>query len=499
MNIFTAEQITIGYALRYGKLATAYLLPMLLPDRFIYNRDGEWGKDHAIIWQKIYDSVVKEHTDPSIATVGIYQDYLQGLVNDLQDQHGIYEFNSNTLLSFAEVVEQSGTLYKVSTVAKEYGQTITNQDVFNRKFATLSGVENYISTLVGKLSIYTPDKTGYKHASEVVPSVIDRWERQYSGEQTILLPVGWPCLEGAQLPPRGQLGILHGMSNMGKSALLLAMLVGTAIGLKVQGIQGCTALNALEMSSESLIARVASMLAGVDHTRLIGGKLPLTPDEFERLKDWARFVEHIPFYLDDTNLITSSFLDYLVTSLHNSDKGPVYMLGTDYTELFADENESKEQAVNNVVRNHMAIAHKLDTAVITISQSTYGANPHKYYIAGMSGLRWSRGATQAADWIVELLNYPEMHNKGMNFNVPDNMGIDDSAAWLLLQKNRYGQTGAVRLGWEANYTRFFDYEVMTANNGIVVMYDHLKECKKLADQYKTKVVALEDTPYGEWR
>lgn len=498
MNLFTAEQVVIACALRYKQSAT-YILPSLTPDRFIYNRDGEWGNEHRAIWQRIYDSVVQFHSDPSIAGVHIYQDYLQTLVNDLSEKHGIYEFDSNTLLSFAETVQNAGILYNTSQVAKEYGNTVLSEDMFNRRFNSIQSIDLYVSDLIGKLGINSTNKSGYKHASEVVPDVIERWERQYSGEQTILLPTGWPVLEGAHLFPIGELAVLHGMSNMGKSALLLAILVGTAIGLKVNNVPGCTAFNSLEMSSNTLIARTASMLAGVDHTRLIGGSLPLTPEEFCRLKEWAEFIEFIPFYLDDTSLVTTSFLDYLVTSLHNSIKGPVHMMGADYTELFADdESDNREQNVGKVIRNLFAISHKLNTSVITISQSTYGANPGKTYIAGMNGIRWSRGGTHAADIIVELINYPEMRKKGIPFNPPEDR-LDDSSAWLLLEKNRNGDTGDFRIGWQPEYTRFYDFENVKANAGMIVMYDHLKECKKLCEQFKTCVPAVEDTPLGEWK
>jgi replicative DNA helicase len=180
--------------------------------------------------------------------------------------------------------------------------------------------------------------------------------------------------------------------------------------------------------------------------------------------------------------MTTDTMRYLATTLHNSDKGPLLQVGADYTELFGDDGENREQEVNAVTRNLFAMSRLFNASVIAISQSVYGANPGKTYIAGLNGLRYSRGVTHAADIVVELLNYPEMTNKGINFKAPETgefaSVLDENKAWLLIEKYREGATGAVPFGWEAPYTRFFDPILMRMTADDPKVYEHLDTALK---------------------
>lgn len=483
MDIKQAEQILIGSVLKHGKQAAALVIPDLVPSKFIYDEKG-FGIDHSLIWSKISQSFLQNRSDPTIAGVSYREDYLHQLVNDLENKHGIFKFDPNTLLEFADVVYKSGTIYRTIKNATAVSKLGSSEDVFESHVSSISSLNEWLADIIETFQVETQTNEGYKHTSDIIPSVIDKWERQYAGEQLVLLPVGLPSFLSSQLFPRGQLSVLHGMSGTGKSSLLLLVLLGTAIGLKSNGVQGCVALNSLEMDEEELISRAASLLAGIDYTRLIGGKAPLETWELEKLIDWTEFVGTLPLFIDDSNLLTTDVLRYQALSLHASEHGPLYQLGTDYTELFMDETENKEQRIEKVARNHFAIARLLDCSVLMVSQSTYGNNRGKYYIAGLNGLRWSRGATMAANIIVEVINYPAMESNGVDFNTPEEM--DPYHAWIQIQKYRGGQTGQFPLKWEGNYTRYFDPELFTKKEDSLV-FEHLlelPEAKRLVEKWR---------------
>lgn len=488
MKIYDAECIVLGTVLRYGIDAAQHVLPELGHTRFVHNMSGELGGiDHQRIWQAIEHVYLVEQHDPIPANVALhlkadYSDYMQRLICRLSDQYGVYELSVPTLVEFADLVDGAGTVYQVSNLSGSLAALSTSEEVFNRSLEQIGDVTVWLSNILNRLSALSNNQVeGYQHVSTVVPSLLEKWDRMASGEQLDILPTGIPCLEAAQLVPQGSLTIVHGMSASGKTALVLQMLLGAAITLKTRGIKGAVAFNSLEMSYDALLSRCAAILARVDWSRLRGGKVPLSETELARLKAALVYVSELPLFVDTESLLTTTTMRYRATGLHASEHGPIWMLGTDYGELFADEGDSKEQAVSQVFRNQFRISRQLGCAVIAISQST---SSDRSYIAGPMGLRYSRGAQHAADVIVELWNPAYLTAAGIDYKRHEQYG--DHAAWLFIQKYRDGgQLGALELGWTPEYTAFHDLNwVRDELRGQVRVYAHTNIERELQGEYQ---------------
>lgn len=476
MKIYDYESIVLGTVLRYGVDAAQHVLPELTHARFVHSMSGELGGiDHQRIWQAIENSYLVDQQDPIPANVSLYlktdySEYMNRLIARLQSEYCIHELSVSTLIEFADLVDASGTIYQVSSLSSSLSSLISTEEVFNTSLDKVGDVNVWLSNILNQFtSIASASVDGYRPVSSLVGSVIDKWDRMARGEQLDILPVGIPCLEAAQLFPLGSLSIVHGMSSSGKTSFVLQALLGAAITLKQRNIKGCVAFNSLEMSHEALISRMSALLAKVDWSRLRGGKQPLTENELERLKAAARYVETLPLFIDPENLLTTSTMRYRATGLHASEHGPVWMLGSDYGELFADEGDSKEQSISQVFRNQFRISRQLGCAVIAISQST---TTDRTYIAGPMGLRYSRGAQHAADVICEVWNPPYMASAGIDYKKHEMYG--DHCAWLFIQKYRDGgQLGALPLGWTPEYTSFHDLNwVIDKLHGQVRIYNH---------------------------
>lgn len=500
MQTTTAERLLIGLALRYGTQAV-HLACDVSSDKFICGSGNDFSREHAVIWNSIVNSAYVQKCEPNIANTDGDKDYLNKLISDATST--VYEFDPNLVHTLADTILKSGTVYQMSRIGGTMS-TVTKDIQSFENFVSSVDLEEWMNGFQKEFrDAYAVENTGYKHVSAIAEALTEKWDRMWAGEQMVILPVGWPTISKGLLYPVGQLALVHGMSGVGKSAYVMATLLGTALGLKINGVKGCVAINSLEMSAERLVARLASLLAGVDTTRLLGAGTPLNAEELEKLKDWARFVGTLPIYIDDNNLVTTGAMSFQASALHAGENGPVIQLASDYTELFNDtDTESMEQKVSRVVRNQFAIAHSLDCSVLAISQSTYELSEAKNYrIAGMNGVRYSRGATQAADIIVELWNPLQMRSNGVSFKVPEDGILDDNSAWLLIQKYRDGgKTGALRIGWESQYTRFYDYEYVLEKGGAMITYDYLSEiaeAKKLIDKYGSFLPAVKDV-WGEW-
>jgi len=479
MHIIDNERLLIALVLRYGKQAVQ-LATDVTPDKFIFGSGDAYSREHSLIWNSIINNVFVKKIEPTVLNTEGDKEYLNRLLADLNSV--VYEYDPNQIVSLANSVFDTGTAYQLSMIGGKMSTVSRSVDELNH-FINSTDLESWMNEVQNKFrDTYNNGKTGYDHVGVLAEPLIEKWERMYAGEQLSILPVGWPTITNALLYPIGQLALLHGMSGVGKTAYLLGTLLGTAIGLKVHGIKGCVAMNSLEMPAERLVSRLASLLAGVDTTRLLGAGKLLTREELDRLEGWARFVGTLPIYLDDNNLMTTDVMAFNASTLHSGSNGPVWQLGSDYTELFKDDDsDNMEQRIYNVVRNQFDIAHSLNCSVIAISQSTYVTTEQsKYKIAGMSGLRYSRGATQAADIIVELWNPPQMKASGIDYKIPeDDNTLDDRTAWLLVQKYRDGgKLGPVRIGWENQYTRFYDDEYVLKNGGQMVTYDYLDQLEE---------------------
>lgn len=497
MKLFEIEQILIASAFKFGFDATRFMLPDLTPDKFIYGIDGTFGAtDHRTIWHVVHDAVLSKHLEPNIFLLpDTYREYVTTLTNALT----LYEVDANFISTCVEAVDKAGVIYQVARQSKAYGSLFDSETLFLKNYETVDDLNNWLGSVHSSYSnIYRENGNTYKPLSAIVDQVKERWYHLYNGDQVVLLPVGLPSFLSHQLFPVETFAAIHGLSSSGKSALVLQTLIGTALGLVINNIKGCVALNSLEMSEFALVSRASAMLSGIDWSRLIGGKEPLTEEEFIRLNGWLEFVGKLPLFLDSTSFITTNALQYRITDLYSGINGPVWQLASDYIELFGDEADSREQEVSQVARNHFHLAKKLGMSVIAVSQSTPSS---KTMVAGYDEMRYSKAITHAADIVLFVLNYPAMDARNMEYKpLEDSSGIalDTNTAWCIVQKYRDGgELGAFPLGWQGEFTRFFDLNLKD-NNHNILLFEHLRELESLKAKLNTRVVDIHDTPLAVW-
>ena len=489
LNIYDIESCVIGTVLRYSADAPKFCLPELTHGRFVYGMSGKLGEfDHQTIWQAIETVHLQDHLEPNISNVAKklkkteYLNYLNKLVERLINKYGIHEFDPKSLQDQARAVDKAGILYNASQAGGTIASVSMSEDFFLSTFHSVEDIDEWLNNIVHRFSsIIKSAGSGYRSMGDIVDQTLESWRRMKAGEQLSILPSGMPCLLARQLFPTRSISVIHGMASAGKTAFVLQVLLGTAIGLKNNNIKGCVAFNSLEMSQEAAVSRMASMLARVDYTRLRGGKEPLSEEEFERLTHAAEYIRSLPLFVDDTSFLTTSAMQYRATGLNASEHGPIWQLGTDYGELFSDSNpDSKEQKMDTVFRNQFYISRLLGCSVLAISQSTFS---DASYIAGPNGLRYSTGIRMSADIICELWNPLYMTKAGIHFKIPDSLRgkVNEHCAWLLVQKYRDGgMIGAVPLGWTDYCTSFHDLTwVRDELGGEIRLFNHTDIEKEL--------------------
>lgn len=476
MNPYDAEVLTLGTTLRFGSRATALSVATLTADKFIFDSSAGFGREHSEIWQAIVDLSLMGREASVVNVISVIPEYA-GIIRSLADRiyysWHIAEFNGVEYLEWVNQVDKVGRVYHHLVTAEQQARDIKDLDAFLKTVDKVDDVDAWanekLSAFQGSLSGAV---TGYTHVSSIVESLKQKWEDTLSGKQSPLVDSGLPSLQLHKLFPKGKLAVIHGLSGSGKSSFVFQVLLGTALGLVRYNLPGCVAINSLEMDQEDLVERMASILSGVDVSKLIN--CSLSKDEVDRFMYWADIVAKLPIFVDGTNFITTTAMQYRASGLHVSAHGPVVQLASDYGELFADDEDTEEQRVNKVFRNQFRLARILNASVLAISQSTNDKSvTGKTYIAGPDGTRYSKGILQATDILAELWNPPQIYASGRaNIVAPEGMSL--AHPYLLVQKFRGGTIGTpIGFGWKPESTTFFDLAI-DQEAGDETLFTHLE-------------------------
>lgn len=501
LNCYDKEAILIGLVMRYSQELVPVLFPTLTPDKFIYSRNGKLGIfEHRDIWRAIEKTYLVDRNTVNIPNVlaNVYDTsddvrlYLQAWTDIVQQRYHLYEPDVKTVKQLAEDVDKAGNAYLVMVRAGKLAEGLADQETFEKKVKSIQDIDAWTNDNLSEFrNSFKASTGGLQHISVGAGNVREIWERKRRGEQMTFLPSGMPSMVGGGLFAAGNLSIIHGLSGGGKSAIVHQSDLGIAIGLKTLDIPGCVAIYTLEMKQERLIERCAALLAGFDVTQLDRLEQTYSDEDYERLTKWLDFCATLPIYIDQTNMLTTSAMQYATEGLHVSEAGPVRKCSMDYLELFGDDGaENKEQNLDTIIHRHLDIARVTGANVTAISQSTYAGETKTIYPAGPRGTRYSRAIQHAGDDVIEVWNPVYMKAAGMSYAKLD--GISDYQVSLLVQKCRYGSLGSFPLNWDPTCTQYKDPLV---NSNLV--FEHLKEITEEINGTSASVPDICDTDWGE--
>lgn len=464
MNPFDIEQQLLAHVIHYSNEPfVKEHIGQLTPEKFVFNSRGDFGGDHSLIWAGVRNAYLIDKLPPSLDIVENYVPEV-GYIRSLSRP---VNFDPDLFKTLVDLVDKQGLVYNVSKYGYALGNNIASTETFLNTLNSVQDIELWVTDQLTKLrSNVSIQSEGYEHISVVSDRVKQYWDDLRSGKKTAYIDSGIPSLKNNYLFPAGELAVIHGESGGGKSTFVFQVQMGTAIGLYLNDKPGCVAVNSLEMTSESLVERLAGILAHVDLTTLKTGKMDTT--DYNRLCEWLEFVQVLPIFVDDTSFLTTSAMQYRASGLHVSEHGPVVQISSDYGELFRIEDSqlTKEQRVDKVFREQFQLSRSIGASVLAISQSTVDAAVSgKSHIAGVDGTRYSRGIRHSADVICELWNPEQIKKNGGVIAGIEGGKLNEYNPFLLIQKRRSGAIGEqIEFGWNASHTTFFDKTLQQVPN-----------------------------------
>jgi replicative DNA helicase len=382
---------------------------------------------------------------PNLESVGD-KDYLQSLKEylgyaGLGDGEGFEQW--------IRVVDSAGRLRHLGLIVEKYARMY--QD-FEALLRTVKDVDDFIANFVTTInSAVSGTRSSYKHISVAVEQEREHRRDEKRGEVVDLINCGFPSIEKFFIPRPQTLGIIAGISSMGKTQLALQLVLGTAIHLKENNLPGVVALNELEMVGWRVNRRLACSLAGVDSSALARNEVP--EHQEKRYNDVLDYIAELPIYYDDNPNITSAEFSWQSIAMHIEHGKRVLGVG-DYIELFKDKGDSEELRVSNVVRGHRHVCWETGACEILISQFSNAVFATSDKIGGVGKTRYSGAISHAADWFIEVWNPPQMMLSNIDFDPPE--WADMSYAYVLVQKNKDHAVGNTPLFWTPEFTQFRD-------------------------------------------
>lgn len=252
--------------------------------------------------------------------------------------------------------------------------------------------------------------------------------------------------------PTGFSGVDKVLVGMGNSDLIL---VGARPGMGKTSFAVNIATNvaastgktvcifSLEMSAEQLVNRIISSEAMVDSKSLRSGQL--TQEEWKKIADTAARLSGMNILIDDTPGLSSTDMKAKLRQVQN-----LGLIVIDYLGLMNSERQSDNRAVEvgYISTNLKRMAKELNVPLLCCAQLSRGPEGRTDKRPQLSDLRDSGSIEQDADVVMFL--YREEYYK--TDRAADNKEMN--TAEVIIQKNRHGSTGNIKLGWIGPYTKF---------------------------------------------
>ena len=263
----------------------------------------------------------------------------------------------------------------------------------------------------------------------------------------------------------GGLYILAGRPSMGKTALATNIAFNAARAYrsetgadgKPSTIDGArVGFFSLEMSSEQLATRIVAESCEISSSRIRKGDL--STKEMDRFIAAATELESLPLYIDDTPALSITALRTRARRLQRQHGCDLFVV--DYLQLITPDSKrngfNRVNEVSEITMGLKAMAKELDVPVLALSQLSRNVESREDKRPQLSDLRESGSIEQDADVVMFVYRdeyYLERDKK-------KNGGADHMAAMgtgdVLVEKQRHGPIGTIKLRFEARLTKFSD-------------------------------------------
>ena len=237
----------------------------------------------------------------------------------------------------------------------------------------------------------------------------------------------------------GELIILAARPSMGKTAFALNVLNNVALKQ-----QKTVVFISLEMSSESIVDRILSEVAGVPMYKLNGSE-QMNEEDFSKIWEANSTLWVAKIFIDDRGALTVPELKSKLRKL-KIEKGWLDIVIIDYLQLMHGTSYAgnRVQEISDISRSLKELARELEVPIMALSQLSRAVEQRVDKKPQLADLRESGAIEQDADAVLML------HREDYYDPDTDKKGATD----VCIRKNRNGAVGEVELHFQKEIMRF---------------------------------------------
>lgn len=339
---------------------------------------------------------------------------------------------------YCKIIRQFSTARKLADACREIQASITEENILDFAESKIMEIREGGGA----------EQTAVKVSSLLKPVLADI-EQHYKNKSAITgIPTGYAELDRMTAGLQdGDLIILAGRPSTGKTALAVNILENAA----AKGFNGLGF--SLEMGDRSLVKRMLGSIGRVDGQRLRTGQL--------KESDWPKLIQasetmmSMPIWIDDTPRL--GVMELRAKARRHKRQYGLDLIVIDYLQLMkTPKSDRHDLAVGDITRSLKGLAKELGVPIICLSQLSRSLESRTDKRPMMADLRESGAIEQDADLI--LFPYREAvycdKCKAGNCDILHH----ERRAELIVAKQRNGPTGAIKLVWLPEFSRYGNLE-----------------------------------------
>jgi len=402
-----------------------------------------YRRAHQLIFQTMMD-LNERNEEIDVITVA----NLLETNNQLEDAGGAaYLAELANVVPTAANVEYYAQIVEERSLLRRLIQAST--DIISETYEEAEDVSNILDTAEQKILEVSERKnrSGFVQISDVLRDSMEEIDDLYQNAEEITgLSSGYRALD---LMTAGfhedELIILAARPGVGKTAFALniAQNIGTSTNENV-------AIFSLEMGATQLVNRMLCAEGTINANNLRTGQL--TEEEFEKLFVAMGSLSKANIFIDDTPGIRVSEIRAKSRRLMQERDG-LGLIIIDYLQLIESSGrESRQQEVSEISRQLKKLAMELNVPVIAISQLSRSVEQRQDKRPILSDLRESGSLEQDADIVSFLYREDYYHSDEDEDDLEEEE--EDNVVEVLIEKNRSGARGTVKLLFIKEYNKF---------------------------------------------
>jgi len=289
-----------------------------------------------------------------------------------------------------------------------------------------------------------------QHVAIIADEVREEMKRIRAGEVEWGASTGLKSLDRQVRLVNGDYITIGARPSQGKTSLLRWVLYKRALELHRAGDKGCVFLFSADDTRKKIVRTLASTVASVDSKKLRNNTA--TNEEWQRYEDALNSLEDLPLYVDDSTGLTVEDIHYR-TAMQNA-RTPVRLLAFDYLEKISG-SDNELSRVTSSANGCKSIGKVFDCPFLMASQLSKDTENRADKWPTSKDLKYA--GEEQSDVVWTLLRPEHYISRGESIDCEE----QDKIGRILVNvaKNKEGDVGMVRLGFQKEFARFYDLDM----------------------------------------